>query len=352
MVYVGIDLHRRTSHVAAFDEQGLELLSRRVANDPEALRAVFSELGGEAKVALEAAFGWEWLADLLEREGIELHLAHPRHTKAIAAARVKTDAVDARTLAHLLRTDLLPEAYVAPRELRELRELLRHHIALTRLRTALKNRVHALLAREGVQHGRAELFGPKGRTFLGELSLPEPTRRRLESLLALIADFDRELATVKREIQAHAKTDPRVAVLTQIPGVGAFIALLVIAEVGEVSRFPSARHLDSWAGLTPRVRNSGERVRLGAITHQGSPHLRWGLVQAAQTAVHADGPLKTTYERIKHRRGSKVAKVAVAREILTLCYYGLRDGEIRRLEAAAARANSDLAMASSSRPTG
>jgi transposase len=103
VVYVGIDLHRRTSHVAAFDEEGLELLSRRVRNDPEALRALFAELGGEARVALEAAFGWEWLADLLEAEGIELHLAHPRHTKAIAAARVKTDAVDVRTLAHLLR---------------------------------------------------------------------------------------------------------------------------------------------------------------------------------------------------------------------------------------------------------
>jgi transposase len=352
VVYVGIDLHRRTSHVAAFDEQGLEVLSRRVRNDPEALRALFAELGGEARVALEAAFGWEWLADLLEGEGIELHLAHPRHTKAIAAARVKTDAVDARTLAHLLRGDLLPEAYVAPRELREQRELLRHHIGLTRLRTALKNRVHALLARQGVQHGRAELFGPKGRRFLGELALPESTRRRLESLLALIADFERELTAVKREIQAHAKDDPRVAILTQIPGVGAFIALLVIAEVGEVTRFPSARHLASWAGLTPRVRNSGERVRLGSISHQGSPHLRWGLVQAAQTAVQAEGPLKMTYERIKRRRGSKVAKVAVAREILTLCYYGLRDGQIRRLEAAAARANSDLAMASSGRPTG
>jgi transposase len=181
VVYVGIDLHRRTSHVAAFDEQGLELLSRRVTNDPEALRTVFAELGGEARVALEAAFGWEWLADLLEAEGIELHLAHPRHTKAIAAARVKTDAVDAGTLAHLLRADLLPEAYVAPRELRELRELLRHHIALTHLRTALKNRVHALLARHGVQHGRAELFGPEGRAFLGELSLPVPTRRRLRA---------------------------------------------------------------------------------------------------------------------------------------------------------------------------
>jgi transposase len=352
VVYVGIDLHRRTSHVAALDEEGLELLSRRVTNDPEALRALFAELGGEARVALEAAFGWEWLADLLEREGIELHLAHPRHTKAIAAARVKTDAVDARTLAHLLRADPLPEAYVAPPELRELRELLRHHIGLTRLRTTLKNRVHALLARQGVQRGRAELFGPSGRRFLGELSLPESTRRRLESLLALIADFDRELAAVKREIHARAKDEPRVSVLTRIPGVGVFIALLVLAEVGDVTRFPSARHLASWAGLTPRVSNSGERVRLGSITHQGSAHLRWGLVQAAQTAVRADGPLKATYERIKHRRGSKVAKVAVAREILTLCYYGLRDGEIRRLEAAAARANSALAVASTGRPTG
>jgi transposase len=350
VVYVGIDLHRRTSHVAAFDEEGLELLSRRVSNDPQALRAIFAELGGEARVALEAAFGWEWLADLLEAEGIELHLAHPRHTKAIAAARVKTDAVDARTLAHLLRADLLPGAYVAPRDLRELRELLRHHIGLTRLRTALKNRVHALLARQGIQHRRAELFGPRGRRFLSELSLPAPTRSRLESLLALVADFDRELAAVKQEIQARANDDPRVAVLTRIPGVGVFIALLVIAEVGDVTRFPSARHLASWAGLTPRVSNSGERVRLGSISHQGSAHL--GLIQAAQTAVQADGPLKTTYERIKHRRGSKVAKVAVAREILTLCYYGLRDGEIRRLEAAAARANPHLAMASTGRPTG
>jgi transposase len=210
---------------------------------------------------------------------------------------------------------------------------------------------HLLRARVS-QHSRAELFGPRGRAFLGELSLPEPTRRRLESLLALIADFDRELGAVKREIQACAKADPRVSVLTRIPGVGAFIALLVIAEVGDVTRFPSARHLASFAGLTPRVRNSGERVRLGPITHQGFPHLRWGLIQAAQTAVQTDGPLKATYERIKHRRGSKVAKVAVAREILTLCYYGLRDGHIRRLEAAAARANSALAMAPTGGPTG
>jgi transposase len=138
MIYVGIDLHRKRSQIAAFDEAGRELLSRRVANEPEALKAILAELGGELRVALEATYGWEWLAELLEQEGHELHLSHPLRTKAIAAARVKTDAVDARTLAHLLRSDLLPEAYVAPRELRDLRDLLRHRVVLTRMRSALR----------------------------------------------------------------------------------------------------------------------------------------------------------------------------------------------------------------------
>src|SRR5215216_8013347 len=118
-------------------------------NDPDTFVALLSELDGESKIALEATYGWEWLAELLEDHGYELHLAHPLRTKAIASARVKTDAVDARTLAHLLRADLLPEAYVAPRELRDLRDLLRQRVALTQMRTALKNRVHALLARHG-----------------------------------------------------------------------------------------------------------------------------------------------------------------------------------------------------------
>src|SRR5213083_3694134 len=173
---VGIDLHRKRSHIAALDEAGMQLLSRRIVNDPQTFLALLEGLG-ECRIALEATYGWEWLADVLQDAGYELHLAHPMRTKAIASARVKTDAVDARTLAHLLRADLLPEAYIAPRELRDLRDLLRHRIGLTRLRTALKNRVHALLARQGVQRGRAELFGPRGRRFLAELALPDSTRR-------------------------------------------------------------------------------------------------------------------------------------------------------------------------------
>jgi transposase len=282
MIYVGIDLHRKRSQITALDEEGAELLSRRVANEPEALRAILAELGGELQVALEATYGWEWLAELLEREGHELHLSHPLRTKAIAAARVKTDAVDARTLAHLLRTDLLPEAYVAPRELRDLRDLLRHRVVLTRMRSALKNRVHALLARQGIQREHADLFGRGGRGFLSELPLREPARRRLDSLLSLISDFDREIEQAKREIDALARHDPRVEVLCQLRGIGPYTAMLVIAEVGEIERFRSARHLCAWAGLTPTVRSSDGRARLGHISRQGSPHIRWALVEAAQ----------------------------------------------------------------------
>jgi transposase len=339
MVYVGIDLHRNRSQIAVLDEQGSELLSRRIANEPDRFLQLLHPLGDDVQVALEATYGWEWLADLLEEAGYELHLAHPLRTKAIAAARVKTDAVDARTLAHLLRADLLPEAYIAPRQLRDLRDLLRHRVALTRIRSALKQRVGAILAKHGIARPYSNLFGVGGSRFLAELELREGPRRRLDSLLALIAAFDREIDATTAEIEQRAKADDYVEVLCQIRGVGRYIAMLVIAEVGDVIRFPSARHLCAWAGLTPTVRSSDGKARLGHISGQGSPALRWALVEAAQHAATGGGPLRQAYERIAKRRGKQVAKVAVARKILTLCYYGLRDGEIRCL---APRANARM----------
>ena len=146
---VGIDLHRNRSHIAVIDGNGELSLSQRIVNSRETFLELLGGLEGESQIAVEATYGWEWLAELLEDAGYDIHLAHPLRTRAIAAARVKTDAVDARTLAHLLRADLLPEAYVAPRDLRDLRELLRHRIGLTGMRSALKNRVHAILAKPG-----------------------------------------------------------------------------------------------------------------------------------------------------------------------------------------------------------
>jgi transposase len=328
---VGIDLHRNRSHIAVIDSNGELSLSQRIVNNRETFLELLGALEGETQVAVEATYGWEWLADLLEDAGYDIHLAHPLRTRAIAAARVKTDAVDAKTLAHLLRADLLPEAYVAPRELRDLRELLRHRVALTGMRSALKNRVHAILAKHGITREHSDLFGKGGRLFLAELQLRDAPRRRLDSLIALIDDFDREIQATTVEIDLRAKADDRVDVLTQIRGVGPYTAMLIIAEVGAIERFPDARHLCAWAGLTPTVRSSDGKARLGRISRQGSPTLRWALVEAAQKCTTGGGPLRESYERIAKRRGAKIAKVAVARQILTLSYYGLRDGEIRCL---------------------
>ena len=237
MISVGIDLHRKRSHVAVIDA-GRPSCSR--AGSPTTRDASWScwassrtsrnRVGGDLRLGVAGRSARE--------AGYELHLAHPLRTKAIASARVKTDAVDARTLAQLLRADLLPEAYIAPRELRDLRDLLRHRIALTQMRTALKNRVHALLARHGIQRRHSDLFGQGGREFLAELALrPEP-RRRLDSLLSLIGDLDREVASTTQEIDARAEVDDRVGVLCQIRGIGPYTAMLVIAEVGDDRTLP------------------------------------------------------------------------------------------------------------------
>jgi transposase len=328
---VGIDLHKRRSHVAALDEQGGRIVSRRIENDPATFLGLLSEIDGGSKVALVASYGWEWLVDLLEEAGYELHLADPLRTKAIASARVKTDSVDALTLAQLLRAELLPEAYVAPGELRDVRDLLRHRVALTRMRSALENRVHALIARRGIRHQHTDLFGEAGLELLAGLELGEPPRRRLDSLLALVCDFDREIEATTRAIDQRARRDDRVEVLCRIGGVGPYTAMLVLAEIGDIGRFRKARKLCAWAGLTPTVRSSDGKARLGHISRQGSRPLRWALVEAAQQNVRGSGPLRDDFERIAKRRGRKIAKVAVARKILTLCYYGLRDGEIRCL---------------------
>ncbi len=329
--WVGIDLHRRRSFLTAITEEGEVSFRRRIVNDREA----FLELLGDPQsthVALEATYGWEWLADLLEDAGFELHLAHPLRTRAIAAARVKTDAVDATTLAQLLRAGLLPEAYIAPKELRDVRELLRHRVALVSMRSAIKNRVHAILAKHGIAHQHSDLFGKAGRRFLATVELRPAPRQRLDSLVALLDDFDREIDACAKEIDRQARADERVKLLCQIHGVGRYTAMLIIAEIGDVRRFPTARHLCAWAGLTPTVRSSDGKARLGNISRQESSILRWAVIEAATHVPTRGGPLRQQFERIAKRRGRKVARVAVARQILTLCYYGLRDGEIRYLK--------------------
>jgi transposase len=181
MVCVGVDLHRKRSQVVALDPAGGVVPSRRIGNAPAEFLRIFGELEPRPiEVAFEATDGWSWFADLLADAGIPAHMAHPLATKAISAARVKNDAVHAKTLAHLLRTNLLAEAWIAPPAAREARRLVRTRAGLVRMRSRVQSQLHALLADPGVIPELRTLFGPAGRRWLAELQLPTPARSRLE----------------------------------------------------------------------------------------------------------------------------------------------------------------------------
>jgi transposase len=322
-VYVGIDVHRKRSQVAVVTEDGTVELNKNVVNGSEPMLRLIGDLPAGTPVAFEAAFGWGWLVRLLEDYGFEPHLVHPLRCKAIASARLKNDKVDAAILAQLLRADLLPEAWIAPPEVRQLGALLRHRASLVRLGTQQRNRIHAVAADHGYDRSASYWTGP-GRGWLAELDLPPASREIVSDCLAVIDGLVPVIDRLDGELHQHAKADPRVKVLTTLPGVGEFTALVMVAEIGDITRFGSARKLASWAGLTPTVRGSDLTVRHGNISKQGSAWLRWVMNQVAQTAKRSPD-FAATYSAIAKRRGKKIATIAISRKLLTRAWHLLSE---------------------------
>lgn len=322
MDYYGVDIHKKYSVYARVDEKGRVLSEGRIDNSAEEVARMLEPSGGEAQVVLEACGLWPYVHDLVESQGVSVSLAHPQRVKAIAHAKVKTDKVDARTLAHLLRADLIPESYIPPREIRKLRELLRGRYAWTQLRTRCKNRIHGLLAKRGYLAPVADLFGKKGRQWVESLDLDEETRRLLDRELEIIRVLDHVIDQASQEIRRRAGQDPKAKLLMTMPGVGYYTALMLIAELGDVGRFPSAKHVVSFVGLAPRVQASGGQVRIGRITRQGSPYLRWIMTEATHVAIRKSWWLREMYLKNLSRRGKQRALTAVTRQLLS-CAYGI-----------------------------
>ena len=324
-VYVGIDVHRKRSQVAVIDAGGEVLASRNVPNGVETIVGVIGGLPPGTPAAFEAAFGWGWLLELLEDYGFGPHLVHPLQCKAIASARLKNDKAGAAILAQLLRADLLPEAWIAPPAVRQLRALLRHRAQLARLRTLLRNRIHAVLAGHGHDRPAGCWTGP-GRAWLAALELPAVSREVIEDDLALIGALQAPAGRLDWEVHQQARSGPRVKVLTQLPGAGPLTALVILAEVGDITRFGSARKLAAWAGLTPTVRGPDRTVRHGHISKQGPAWLRWILCEAAQTAKRSP-QFAASYQELARRRGKKIATTAIARKLLTRAWHLLTEAE-------------------------
>ena len=329
---VGIDLHRRRSVIVRQSEAGEHLSTVRIVNEPAALLAEIGKAGQRPQVVLEATYGWYWAADVLADAGAVVHLAHPLGIKGFAYRRVKNDVRDATDLADLLRMGRLPEAWIAPPAVRQLRELVRHRAKLVALRSGLKASVHAVLAKQGLHIPVTDLFGARGRRELAAAPIDAPYRARVNSLCRLIDAYDFEIDLAAKLVAQRLAHDPGYHTIQQIPGVGPTLAAVFVAEIGDVHRFRGPRQLCSWAGLTPRHRESDTTVHRGPITKQGSTLLRWAAVEAAQKLPDT-GWLTATRAAITVRRGRNTATVAVARKLLTLVYYGLRDGHIRCLAA-------------------
>jgi transposase len=327
--YVGIDLHRRRSVIVRRTPAGETIETVRIANDPVVLAAELAKAGPEPEVVLEATYGWYWVADLLDEMGAKVHLAHPLGNNW-GHRRVKNDERDATDLVDLLRLGRLAEAWVAPPALRELRELVRYRARLVALRSGLKSQVHAVLAKEGVAVPVSDLFGVAGRALLDTVPLARAYTVRVESLRDLIELYDREVAMLDGEVAAALAGHDGFRAVQRIPGVGPVLGAVFVAEIGDVGRFDRPEQLASWAGLTPRHRESDTTVQRGHITKQGSRLVRWAAVEAVQRQ-RGGTKLQADYRRIAERRGRKVGVVAAARKLLTLVFYGLRDGEVRCL---------------------
>jgi transposase len=274
-------------------------------------------------VGIESTFPALWFERLLAECGHEQWVGDAAEIRARAVRRQKTDTRDAEHLLDLLRTNRFPRIWVPSQAERDLRQLLVHRMKLVRVRTMVKNQLHALAMSQGVCRKR-KLWSRKGRAELESLTLLPWASRRRQELLAWLDQLDRAIEPLDRAVEEEAQARPEAVRLMTHPGVGPVVSLAFVLTVGPVERFPNRRKLVSYLGLNPSEHSSGGRQRLGAISKQGNSMLRWLLVEAAQTAAWRDGELRRVYQRLKFRRVSGVAKVAIARRLAVRLYWMLR----------------------------
>ncbi len=310
--YIGVDLHKAFFQACAVDPSGARLWEDRFPRTEEGIAAFVARCARASAVAVEASTPTWHFADAIVPHVGELRIVDSVKTRLKAGYAAKTDRLDARRLADALRRDSVVGIYHPPVAIRELRELCRGRHTLVQMRTRLLQRLRAVLLRQGIVEARRLV---RHDTVLDTLVLPPRATASVTSLRRTLAAVRREIDAVDREVQAVAAADPIAQRLQRIPGIGAVLALLIRAEVGDMQRFPTAGHLASYAGLVPRVEASAGRYRYGRITRRGSPWLRWALVEAALHSPRRQDPTGRWARRLALRKGALKARVACARSL-------------------------------------
>ncbi|WP_344219679.1 IS110 family transposase [Kribbella sancticallisti] len=304
-----MDLHRRRSVLVRMTAAGDVLERVRIVNDVDRLAAVIARAGVSPEVVLEATYGWYWAVDALREQGAAVHLAHPLGVKAFEYRRVKNDERDAADLADLLRMGRLPEAWIAPPATRELRELVRHRQKLVGLRSHCKAEVHAILAKCGVQVSMSDCSVSMAPRCWTGLDLAAPYAARIGSLRRIMDGLDFEIDHVAAMVRGRPAGDPGYVAVQQIPGIGPTLAAVLVAEIGDITRFTRPEQLTCWAGLTPTHHESDAHVHRGRITKQGSRLVRWAVVESVQI-LPATTMVGRFRDRVAARRGRNIGVVA------------------------------------------
>lgn len=326
MWHVGIDLHLRTLVVAAVNDAGeVKPAVTLQTSDTEEIVDLFQDLR-PFRAVIEATSTYRWLYDLLSPLG-QVVLAHPLRLRAMTVRRSKSDRLDSNLLAQLLRLDQVPLSYVPPEKYQMLRDLVRYQAQLGRQVAQVKTQLKLIIARRNIRPPYKSPFGPKSLYWFSRQDLGEVGNQMRDHLMDRLANAEQQQKEVEAKMTALRPEFPQVEALLELYGVGLFTALMVVAEFGEVERFGSAKQAAAYTGLTTRVYQSGETRRTGHISKQGSPWLRWVLVEAAMKLVKKDEKLANFYQRIRRRSSSKIARVAAARKLAEICWYRLRRWE-------------------------
>ncbi len=325
MKYMGIDYHNQYFVTTTMDEKGKVLSKEKVSTDRDSIRGYFKKAGAteKLKAVMEACYGWEYFYDEVEGLVDELIMAHPLKTRLIAEARIKTDSIDSETLAHLLRADLIPQAYAPSAETRDQKNLLRYRSSLTAIKVRIKNVIHSVLARNHIEDKSfkqlSDKFGKKGLAYMRSMTLRGNDTEILNRYLDLLGETDLKIKAAESRIREICRQDEICGLLGSIPGIGDILAVTIRYEIDDISRFISPGKLCSYAGLVPSTYSSGNRTFQGRIIKQGNKWLRWALVEAAQRAPLSDMWLREFYNRIS-KKGRNIARVAVARRLLEIIY--------------------------------
>ena len=330
MLYAGLDLSRQRLDVHVLDEEGRTVEVAAVRPDADALRTLVARMdrhGQEVSGVIESMNGARFVHDQLELAGWDVEIADALRVKGLAPLAAKTDRIDAWVLAELARRDLVPAIWPPAPAVRAERERARFRLHLVRHRTALKNRIHATLIAFGHPVPVSDLFGTKGRELL---AVPEPWATTLATSLRFVDELDAEIAACERDLRTQGADHPYVPLLMTVPGIAWVLGYTIAAELGDIGRFASPKKLAGYTGLCPFVRQSGHRDDRGPLAKNGPKYLRWALIEAATHA--ARHPVyHERYERTKKRlgrqRGSKVARVEIARELATAIWHMLSRNE-------------------------